>query len=105
MKKLPAAWLARLQHPGSRKSGILEASATAPTKIIKPGSRNIELTRLAGKLRNTGLSDDALFQALLAETIAFVPRPSMLQKSKLSQQASHDTQSPLILKRTELRRS
>lgn len=66
IKPLPDAWSARLAtlyEPVKESSRALSLS----NQSFIEGRRNQELTSLAGKLRNTGLSDQALLEALVEE--------------------------------------
>jgi len=64
IRSLPPAWLARLSLSSPRAA--TDQTASSPL-VVTPGARNDQLMRVAGKLRNTGLSDQALLQALVAE--------------------------------------
>src|SRR5205807_5514145 len=59
---LPDAWLAPLR--GDQKSDA--APVAGELERIVEGDRNNQLTSLAGRLQNTGLSSDALLAALIA---------------------------------------
>ncbi|MEO5807723.1 phage/plasmid primase, P4 family [Devosia sp.] len=66
LAELPDAWLNRLSSTAERAKKIKPDSAGTPSAYVE-GGRNDGLTRLAGKLRNDGLSDDAMLEALLAQ--------------------------------------
>lgn len=66
IKPLPAAWLARIAAPLEKAKNPVLATPSTDQKFYE-GKRNQELTSLAGKLRNTGLSDQALMEALIKE--------------------------------------
>ena len=75
LAELPPAWrehMQRQQEP-NRSDGNKKAAAASTAdddKSWKEGTRNSNLTSLAGKLHNQGLSEDALAAALLAENKA-----------------------------------
>lgn len=54
--------------PSSDKQGTAESDApSSDTRVVVEGSRNRHLTSLAGRLRNSELSEEALAAALIAE--------------------------------------
>jgi putative DNA primase/helicase len=63
---LPRSWLERLK--GSRACPADSAKLNA--SAISQGQRNTHLTRVAGGLRRSGLSDSAMLAALKAENVA-----------------------------------
>src|SRR5262249_18069904 len=64
---LPAGWLERLD---GRRASSAGSSPKLCASAIPQGQRNTHLTRLAGGLRRSGLSETALVAALKAENVA-----------------------------------
>jgi putative DNA primase/helicase len=65
VKPLPDLWKARLTAPQRVKTP--RAATPSSPQTIHEGCRNQELTSVAGKLHNAGLSEQALLDALSAE--------------------------------------
>jgi putative DNA primase/helicase len=65
LAEFPAKWLEHLRNDASKKK-------TKPAKdgTVPEGQRNSHLTSLAGSLRNTGMSTEAILAALLTENDA-----------------------------------
>ncbi|TIM22856.1 MAG: hypothetical protein E5Y74_08200 [Mesorhizobium sp.] len=61
-------WLLMLMSPRTAETSIPQEAS--PSSQVMEGSRNVHLTSVAGKLRNSAIGDDALLAALKAENLA-----------------------------------
>ena len=71
---LPQAWLERLRENDTAKS-VSDAAPAETEGLVLEGRRNSYLTSLAGTLRRSGVSPEALKAALAAENVAICSPP------------------------------
>ena len=84
---LPEAWL---QFISARNEARNEPAA-ADGEAIPEGSRNTELTRIAGQMRRAGLSEADMLAALRGVNEGAVALPLTTERSRRSRAASRDT--------------